>query len=175
MMKMSPLAAAALSLAIAAPAAAQTMPMPAACAPLVGTFLTLKSDDPTADPGEVGRSLVTLSSDGIALMTDTAQSGGEDFQPFSDASGAWVCDGTGDDGAVGFRAVLIDFTFPTEAEPDQQVVRIDIAGRFEPVADMLAGDTRVSFFPVGDDPLDPAAATSSTGYAFTGRKVTVAE
>lgn len=161
------------ALALATPAGAQTLAPE--CAPLVGTFLTLKSDDPTADPGEVGRSLVSLTGDGLAFMTDTAQGGGDAFQPFTDASGAWACEGTDEAGAVGFRASMIDFTLPTDEMPEQQVVRVDIAGRFAPIAGEFTGETRVSFFPIDGDPFDLPAATSSTGYSFTGRKVTVGE
>lgn len=157
------------ALLAASPAAAQAIGPD--CAPLVGTWLTLKSDDPTADPGEVGRSLVSLTNDGIAFMVDSAQGGGDAFQPFSQAAGGWTCDGI-EGNAITFRAAMIDFTFPTEAMPDQQVVRVDIDGALDRSSGAVSGETTVTFFPVGADPFDADAATEDTGYDFTARKVT---
>jgi len=159
------------AIVLAAPASAQDG-LPPECVPLVGTFLTLKTDDPTEDPGEVGRSLVSLTAGGLAFMADSAQGGGGEFQPFSEAAGAWTCEGE-EDGAIAFSATMLDFTFPTDALPGPQIGRVDIDGRYAPDADAFSGETTVSFFPLGADPFETSAATASTGYRFNGSKVEV--
>ncbi len=104
-------------------------------------------------------------------MTDSAQGGGSDkYQPFSDARGGWMC--TMDvDGPPTFTAVLVDFTFPTEAMPEQRMARVDIVGHYDEAANTLTGETKISFYPMDGDPLDAEAGTDGTGYTFTGEKI----
>ncbi|MEM8662607.1 MAG: hypothetical protein AAGF49_00620 [Pseudomonadota bacterium] len=165
------LAAAAFVAASALPAGAQLEPIAPECAPLVGTFLTLRVTETGAPADPLGRSLIALTNGGHASMSDSAQGGIAGYQPFSDARGSWICHGAQDDGTITFKAVMIDFTYPTQDKPDALVVRVETVGTLDAGGLVLSGETNVSFYPLASDPLGGDAPSSSTRYTFTGHKV----
>ncbi|MEM8664355.1 MAG: hypothetical protein AAGF49_09575, partial [Pseudomonadota bacterium] len=84
---------------------------------------------------------------------------------------SWICHGAQDDGTITFKAVMIDFTYPTEDKPDALVVRVETEGTLDTSDMVLRGETEVSFYPLAGDPLGGDAPSSSTRYTFTGQKV----
>jgi hypothetical protein len=135
-----------------------------ACAPLVGTYLTQKTFDAGADPNTVGRALLSLMTGGVAGWTDSNQGGSSGWQAFTEARGAWTCDG------ARFTARVLDFTQATPSMPAQQIARIDVEGTVED--DALAGRAVILFFPLGGDPFDTAAGANDIRYEFSGQRVT---
>ncbi|MEM9220884.1 MAG: hypothetical protein AAGB11_00585 [Pseudomonadota bacterium] len=165
------LAAAAMALTTVS-GQAQLEPIDPSCAPLVGTFLTTKSEDANAENGQPGRSLIALTIGGQAFMSDSAQGGGGPFQGFTTARGAWICSGD-EDGQLAFRAVMVDFTFPAEKLPVAMVVRVETVGTVDPETLLIEGGTTVSFFPLAGNPLGDDEPESSLKYTFSGQKVVV--
>ncbi|MEM6761531.1 MAG: hypothetical protein AAF615_01515 [Pseudomonadota bacterium] len=159
-----------LAATLAGPAAAQLEPISPQCVGLVGTFLTTKST--TSEEGVPERSLIALTSGGNAFLSDSAQGGGPQYQPFSTSRGAWTCtDAAGD--KLSFKAVMVDFTFPTAELPKAQVVRVETEGVFNAIEGSISGETRVSFYPLSSDPLSDEAPTNQLEYSFTGQKIRV--
>lgn len=151
-------------LLLATPAMAQESEPLGACADAVGTFLL--SD---AHEGEItSRTLFRLSSDGAATFVDSGQWGSDDYEPFSDALGSWVClSGPGE--ALAFRAVVIDFTAP--AEGGQTVARVDIDGTLDPDTGMMTLWAALSFFPFDGDPL-VGPVEGADPFTLTGQRIT---
>ncbi|MEM8957846.1 MAG: hypothetical protein AAGC86_08525 [Pseudomonadota bacterium] len=146
---------------VAGPAAAQTD----LCTALSGTYLTTKIDTSGVDTGAKGRTILTLAPGGVAMMNDSAQYGIEGYQAFGDMQGAWRCEG-----ADGFHATLLDFTYPDAANPDAQVARVEVSGTLDD-SSKLKGQTEVHLYPLFDDPLSDATPELTVGYAFEGQKL----
>lgn len=163
-------------LATAQPTLAQsTEPAIAECAEAVGTYMTRRVNEGVSGPESVGRSLLSLTNGGHAMFTDSAQGGVEGYQPFSDAKGGWRCLNT-DAGKYHFEALVFDFTFPTETEPNPKIARVDILATFNPANGAVTGSASVAFAPLNiDDPMDRNAFEVVTGYNFTGSRVKLAD
>ncbi|MEM8551516.1 MAG: hypothetical protein AAGF45_03990 [Pseudomonadota bacterium] len=144
-------------------------PLDAACAPLVGTFLTMKLIDGKPAPEEEGRSLISLTSGGQAFLSDSAQGGDLEFAPFSDARGAWTC--SSGDAGLSWRATMVDFTFRNEMHEEQFVVRVELTGALDQGADMT-GEAKIHFYPLADDPFT-GTPEKSLAYVFNGQKIAV--
>ncbi|MEO1089813.1 MAG: hypothetical protein AAFX81_04220 [Pseudomonadota bacterium] len=142
------------------------------CLPVVGTFLTTKYEDGADGTAPIGRSLLSLTNGGHAFFTDSAEAGVPGFQPFSDARGAWRCT-KNDGGEIEFTLVMLDFTFPTAAQPDQKIARIDTRASFVVEAGRLSGRTVVSFADLYSDPSDAEAFADPIAYRFEGTKIEV--
>ncbi|MBJ3775765.1 hypothetical protein [Acuticoccus mangrovi] len=151
-------------LAATLPAAAQDL---GPCEAIIGTYLTSKGKPGEAVDPTSNRSLLTILPGGVVLMSDSAQAGGSDWQPFSDASGAWSCEPKDEGGA--FSAVLLDFTFAPAGASEQRLAKLATTGTYDDGA--LTGETTLSFFPLHGDPTDDGAATDATSFSFTAKKV----
>lgn len=158
----------------AAPAAAQddAAPQIAECIKAVGTYLTRRENPTVSGPERVGRSLLSLTNGGHAFLTDSASGGVSGFQPFSDGRGVWRCESAAG-GTETFRAVILDFTFPTDQYPDPQIARLDIEATFEAAAGQLTGKTTIRFAPLDGDPMDETQLQGAIEYAFTGQRLTL--
>lgn len=136
---------------------------------VTGTYLTVKSHDASVDPSVVGRTLLSFLPGGQMVMIDAAQGGIKGFQPFTDARGEWTCEAAGAEGEP-FRAVMVDFTFATDAKPDAMMARVDLIGHYS--AGTVKGRATISFYPLSGNPLDAAAGADVIGYDFTGTRIT---
>lgn len=141
----------------------------AACAPLVGTFLTMKLADGKPAADTEGRSLISFTNGGHAFLSDSAQGGDLEFAPFSDARGAWNC--TAGDSGLNWRATMVDFTFRNDIHEEQHVVRVELSGTLGADAAMT-GEAAVHFYPLADDPFTGTPDKSLT-YAFNAQKIAV--
>lgn len=155
------------ALLLSTPAIAQPSDLPVeACAEAVGTFLLADM------PGEgiPDRTLFLLTNGGHAIFVNSGQWGSEDYAPFSDALGSWICLSEAGEPPA-FRAVVIDFTAP--AEGGQQVARVDIDGTLDADGTMTLS-MRLSFFPLEGDPL-AGPADDAEPFTIVGERVTVPE
>lgn len=167
-------AVALLAALCAAPAVAQddAAPQIAECITAVGTYLTRRENPTVSGPERVGRSLLSLTNGGHAFLTDSASGGVSGFQPFSDARGVWRCERAAG-GTQTFRAMILDFTFPTERYPDPQIARLDIEATIEADTGRLTGATTIRFAPLDGDPMDEAQLQNPIEYAFTAQRLTL--
>lgn len=132
------------------------------CDAAAGTYLTTKLTGQSPDTKQIGRSLITLNSDGSAIMADSAQGGIEGYQPFTNAMGDWDCV------ANQITLLLVDMTF--DAPDKQRVVRVDTKARLEEGA--LNGNTTVSFFPLFGDPINDKPEDTLT-YRFVSQRIAI--
>ena len=147
----------------------------AACADVVGTFLTLRQNPTVTGPERVGRNLLSLTNGGHAFLTDSAGGGVEGFQPFSDGRGAWRCDSTGEGEKESFTALVLDFAYPTHKFPNPHIARLDIVATYDSVANSLTGTTTIRFAPLDGDPMDESSLSDTITYDFTGFRIAVPE
>ncbi|WP_419906299.1 hypothetical protein [Hoeflea sp.] len=140
------------------------------CIDAVGTFLTLRKIPVEGQSDFVMRSLISLTNGGHAFLTDSSQGGVLDYQPFSSARGVWRCDDA-KDGTVNLSAYMLDFTFPTEREPDALIARLDISAEYVAASGSISGITRIRFVPLDGDPLDTDQMKDPIEYEFTGTKM----
>lgn len=154
------------------PAAAQddAAPQIAACIEAVGTYLTRRENPTVTGPERVGRSLLSLTNGGHAFLTDSAEGGVSGFQPFSDGRGVWRCESAAG-GSETFRAMILDFTYPTDRYPDPQIARLDIEATIEAATGQLTGTTTIRFAPLDGDPMDESQLQNPIEYAFTGQRL----
>lgn len=149
-------------------------PQIAECIDAVGTYLTHRENPTVSGPERVGRSLLSLTNGGHAFLTDSASGGVSGFQPFSDARGVWRCERAAG-GTETIRAMILDFTFPTEKYPDPQIARLDIEAKIETATGQLTGTTTIRFAPLDGNPMDETQLQNPITYAFTGQRLTLPE
>lgn len=144
-------------------------PIPEACAPMVGTFVSKKRDVSGPEPKDSGRSLMAFTNGGHAILADSNQGGSDQYAGFTNAMGAWSCHVAGDQ--LTFHATIIDFTFLDNQHPKQQVVRLEIKGVLG-TDGAMNGVAEVFFYPLLADPFgeDPEASLT---YDFEAQKIVV--
>ena len=142
----------------------------ATCSQAVGTYLTSRINEGVSGPEHVGRSLLSLTRDGQAALTDSAQGGVEGYQPFSNGRGSWRCRPSEGD-AVAFEALILDFTFPTQAEPDPKIARVTFLATVDANSGKLTGNATIAFTDLAGDPLDSQALPIIATYDFSGVRV----
>ena len=140
------------------------------CADALGTFLTVKTDTSGADVGAKGRTLLSLSPSGMAIMTDSAQGGVKGYQAFGMMQGTWQCD-KGAGSIVALQATLFDFSYPDEANPDASTARVELAGTFDTEANALKGIATVKIFPLMEQPVADTTPKTVVTYDFTGTRL----
>ncbi|MEM8853853.1 MAG: hypothetical protein AAGD34_09145 [Pseudomonadota bacterium] len=141
-----------------------------ACGGLVGTFLTRKMIGEEDAIEEEGRSLISFTNGGHVFFNDSAQGGGEGYQPFTTARGAWSCEAA--DGGATFAFAVIDFTLATADNPDEGLARVDVTGRYDAADGTISGSAIVSFYPLTADPIAKTGALpGSATYNFSGEKI----
>lgn len=161
-------------LALAAPAGAQdtTDAQIAPCIEAVGTYLTTRTIKVEGQPDMVMRSLISLTNGGHAFFTDSSEGGVLGYQPFSDGRGVWGCV-SAEEGTVRLSAVILDFTFPTDTDPDAKIARLDISAEIAEASGDISGSTKIGFVPLTGNPMDTNALTDPIEYSFTGVKVMI--
>ena len=121
----------------------------ATCSQAVGTYLTSRINEGVSGPEHVGRSLLSLTSDGQAALTDSAQGGVEGYLPFSNGRGVWRCRPSEGE-TVAFEALILDFTFPTQSEPNPNIARVTF------LATVDADSGKLTTTPPSPSPTSPA-------------------
>ncbi|MEM6461090.1 MAG: hypothetical protein AAF724_04165 [Pseudomonadota bacterium] len=172
MCRLRPFALASAVLACAAPALAQN-DSEAAIAPCIeaaGTYLTTRTIKAEGGPDVVMRSLLSLTGDGQAFFTDSSQGGVLDYQPFSDGQGAWGCV-LAREGTIRLTALILDFTFPNDADPDAKIARLDISADVAVASGEISGSTTIGFVALDGNPFDKTRLSDPIDYTFTGMKV----
>ena len=154
----------------AAPVSAETDQTPPACAPLVGTFLMTKSDTSGRSVGITGRVLLSLNSNGEALMSDSAQGGSPNYQAFGVEHGNWTCEANAD-GTLKLEATMVDFTYPSTQFPKAQIGRVEVTATLAADKTELKGRTSVNLYDLMDDPFSGAPPKQTVSYTFKGKKV----
>lgn len=141
------------------------------CLDAVGTYLT--SNHTGNDTSLfISRSLLSLTNGGHAFFTDSAEGGGPGFGPFTGGRGAWRCL-SNENGETRFKAIILDFTFATASDPDQQIGRLDIAGAVDATTGKLSGRMDLSFAPLEADPMNPDDLKAAGWSGFDGYRITV--
>ena len=130
----------------------------AACAAMVGTWLTTIS---TSAGDHASRALLTINADGTMQAIDSAQNQGLQGSSFSGQPGAWRCSAAGKAGAR-----TLNFGFP----PRESIARSDWTLALEGAT--LSGTIALHIFP-GVKGVDPFRADSKPvdKFRFTAQKV----
>ena len=140
------------------------------CDAAIGTYLMTKLIENGGKAAPEARAILALNPKGQAIFTDAAQGGGADYQPFSDAFGSWICKPS-TAGNLDLKIVLLDFTYATEAMPDQVIARIDTSASLPSGEAALVGSTVVSFVDIDGDPLDVDQLERIFDYTFAAQKI----
>lgn len=151
-------------------AAAQGTVVPLSdCSGFLGTFLTTESGK--GEGREVSsRSLLSLSSDGQAILIDANQSGVAGTAPYGPAAGAWQCI-LNDDGTTSVSALLLHFNYATTESPKQQIGRLEIEASADGNQERISGVFRFSLFPIDADPLQQSDQEPALSGPFEGQKI----
>jgi hypothetical protein len=108
---------------------------PGACAGIAGTYVTIFTD---REGVFSSRGLMTFTSDGVLLVTDSAQGGVPGvWDPFSAAHGAWSCVAA-DGGKLSVSAMGLNFVLPTDGRTPA-FARVDYQASLEVKTGMLSG------------------------------------
>ena len=141
-----------------------------ACRALAGTFLTTVSD------GEgvfSSRGLQTFTTDGIFLMSDSAQGGVPGiYDPFGSAQGAWKCLGA-ENGKLRISAVGLNFVLPGDGRTPS-FGRVDYRAGLDTGSGILSGSATLRITSAKDlegaDPMDKPGPVVDQ-FHFVGRRV----
>jgi hypothetical protein len=139
----------------------------------VGTYLTLRSNTLLGEQ-KVERSLLSLLSDGQAVLVDTSQRGAYGYQPFTEGRGTWRYRNQAKD-RVELSVLILHFTCPTQNDPDVKIARLQTTATYIPDANKMSGDTAIVFLPVTGDPFKSATIGSPIEYTFSGYRLLVPE
>ncbi len=141
------------------------------CLDAVGTFMTYRS---IIDDGaeKKGRSMLSLTNDGLAYFTDSAQGGGKTFQPFTDGRGSWRCI-SNEDGKIMFSVLVFHFTLPTPQDPRQKISRVITRATYDLEKKGLTGETAIVYLPLYDNPMGAGMPGNRINYKFTGFPIEV--
>lgn len=153
----------------AIPAAYATDEDLSACFGAVGTFLTTNVNPSRGE--DVGRSLISLTNGGHVFLTDSNEGGEAGIAPFTEGRGAWRCV-SDEAGRLHILATVLDFTFKTEAFPEQKIARLNYDAIYDEATDMLSADVKIYFMPIDADPMDPANLKDPTPNQISGVRIT---
>jgi hypothetical protein len=141
-----------------------------ACFDAVGTFLTTNINPDHGE--EVGRSLISLTDGGHFFLTDSNEGGGEEgFAPFTNGHGTWRCV-SDEAGKLHILATVLNFTYRTDAIPDQKIARLDYDATYDEESGTLNADVKLYFMPIDADPMDSANLKDPIPNQITGFRVT---
>jgi hypothetical protein len=146
----------------------------AACGGLVGSYVTTFSD---REEVFSSRGLMTFTSDGLLLVSDSAQGGVPDvWDPFSTAQGTWNCLAEEDE-KLSISAVGLNFVLP----PDGRTpffARVDYKASLDTKTGKLLGSATLSFTSSEDlegaDPVDNPGSVVDE-FHFDGERVVIKE
>lgn len=150
---------------------APTAPRPA-CGALAGTYVTTFTDKEEVFSS---RGLMTFTSDGILVVSDSAQGGVPGvWDPFSTAQGTWKCVSE-EAGKLVIRAVGLNFVLPSDGSPPS-FGRVDYEAGLDTGTGALSG-TAILRFASGED-LESAAPVEDPGelvdaFDFEGKRVVI--
>jgi hypothetical protein len=117
-----------------------------ACRALAGTYVTSVSD---IEGVFSSRGLMSFSTDGVFLMSDSAQAGLPGvYDPFGSAQGSWRCLGAEGD-RLDASAVGLNFVLPGEGRP-AVFGRVDYRVTLDAKTGSLSGNAELSFTTEGD-------------------------
>jgi hypothetical protein len=145
-----------------------------ACGGLVGSYVTTFSD---REEVFSSRGLMIFTSDGILLVSDSAQGGVPDvWDPFSTAQGTWKC--LAEDGEkLIVSAIGLNFVLPADGRAPF-FARVDYQASLDTKTGKLSGSATLSFTSgvdlEGADPIDnPGSAVDK--FHFDGERVVIKE
>ena len=150
--------------------AEETPPEVEGCLGAVGTFLTKNGVDDPATGDFSSRSLLSFTNGGHVFFTDSGEAGSASFQPFSDGRGAWRCV-SGDNNKAVFKAVVIDFTFPSGDKTQQSIGRLEFDLTYDESTRTLTGSGALGFVPFHGNPMEPDQVTEVATFKLTGIRV----
>lgn len=144
----------------------------ASCQAMVGTYVTTVTD---VEGVFASRGLLSLSSDGILLMSDSGQSGMPGiYEPFTSAQGAWKCLGAEGD-TIKAKALGLNFFLPGPGRP-AGFGRTNYQLTVDTKSGQVAGTAELSFTGEGDlesaEPVNKAGAALET-FQISGKRVTL--
>ena len=140
------------------------------CLNLVGTYLTKNFKKGGSDETFASRSLLSFTNGGHTFFTDSGEAKEPGFGPFSDGRGAWRCVAD-EKGATKALATVLDFTFQTQSNPEQQIARLNFEARYDAQTKMISGTIKLYFVPLTGDPLEASSLHDGDAYQFTGLRV----
>ena len=127
------------------------------CPGVAGTYITTYTD---REGVFSSRGLMTFLSDGVLLVSDSAQGGVPGvWDPFSTEQGAWRCEGT-KDGGTGIRAVALNFVLPRDGR-SPSFSRVDYQAMVDTANGKLTGNATLSFY--GSKDLEGADPVNKPG------------
>ena len=140
------------------------------CLDLVGTYLTKNFAKSASDEAFTSRSLLSFTNGGHTFFTDSGEAKERGYGPFSDGRGAWRCVAD-EKGATKALATVLDFTFPTQSNPKQQIARLNFEARYDAQTKMIGGTIKLYFVPITGDPLKADSLHDGDAFKFTGLRV----
>jgi hypothetical protein len=163
-------AAAGAAAAVAVGADAQEGLPLSACEAAVGAYLTMNRGKEGDATSFESRSLIALAGDGIALLDDSGQGGGQGFAPFTGGQGAWRCVSAAG-GTLRISATLIDFTLATVDWPNQRIGRLDIDATVDAAAATISGTMTLFILPLDADPAEAGPPAPDAAGPFDGQRI----
>jgi hypothetical protein len=145
-----------------------------ACGDLVGSYVTTFSD---REEVFSSRGLMTFTSDGILLVSDSSQGGVPDvWDPFSTSQGIWKCLSE-DGGKLNVRAIALNFVLPADGR-SPFFARVDYKASLETKTGKLSGSATLRF--TSDEDLEGADPIGNPGppadqFNFIGERVVIKE
>jgi hypothetical protein len=146
----------------------------AACGGLVGSYVTTFSD---REEVFSSRGLMTFTSDGIVLVSDSAQGGVPGvWDPFSAAQGTWKC--LAEDGEkLSISAIGLNFVLPADGRTPS-FGRVEYQASLDTKTGKLSGSATLSFTSgedlEGADPIDNPGSVVDE-FHFDGERVVIKE
>jgi hypothetical protein len=142
----------------------------AACGGLAGTYVTTFTD---REGVFSSRGLMTFTSDGLLLMSDSAQGGVPGiWDPFSTAQGAWSCLAA-DGEKLSISAVGLNFVLPADGRTPS-FGKVDYRASLDTKTGMLSGSATLSITSgkdlEGADPIDKPGPVVDK-FHFDGERV----
>ncbi|MEN8260320.1 MAG: hypothetical protein ABFS02_07010 [Pseudomonadota bacterium] len=144
----------------------------AACAGVVGTYVTTITDK---EGVFASRGLMTFTSDGLLLVSDSAQGGVPGvWDPFSPMQGAWKCVEAGSD-KLSINAVGLNFVLPSDGRTSS-FGRVEYQASLDIKTGMLSGSATLRFASGNDlegiDPIDQPGSVLDE-FQFDGKRLMI--
>jgi hypothetical protein len=150
---------------IAVPAAAAAE-VKSACKSLLGTYLTINT---AKDENVTSRSLLTFATGGLALFTDSGQSGKEGFAPFTAGRGTWRCI-TADGGMIKVKTTTLDFIAPVKGAKGE-IGRLDFELNYHTGKKTIDGTATLYRVPLDADPFAADQLKDGDQFEINGQRV----